>query len=117
MGSISHPAKTAQGGAASVGEEAKNIAWASPPDLLPRRKPIFGILLFKVAPLPHSREIAAEKKEREHDESGYDTLSERMRRVQQCESEQHGQSIHQTAHYSSSQKSDLARCFRFQPLL
>jgi len=37
---------------------------------------IFGIFLFKVLPLPCGREIAAEKKDREHDERRYDTFPE-----------------------------------------
>jgi hypothetical protein len=60
---------------------------SKPVNLLPRRQPIFGILLFKILPLPDSREIAAEKKEREHQESGYDAFPERVGGIEQRESE------------------------------
>lgn len=50
-------------------------------NLLPGRQPIVGTLLFKVLPLPDSREITAEKNDRKHDQIGYDRLRERVRAV------------------------------------
>ena len=47
---------------------------------------MFGILLFKVPPLPDSREITAEKKEREHDESRHDAFPKHVRGIEQRES-------------------------------
>jgi hypothetical protein len=45
-------------------------------NLFPGRQLIFGIFLFKVLPLPDSREIASEKKDREHDEKDHDAFPE-----------------------------------------